>query len=90
MLFHKARFVIYEELFGRGTSKIFGSVFRRSGQNFTNGQRPEIFGNLSKICIRIIKKILGNATFRARFGTTKIFQHSVRGRDPKKENIFNL
>ena len=35
-----------------------GSVFLGSGQNFTTvGRSPEIWGNFSKICIKIIKNM---------------------------------
>ena len=58
--------VIYAGFFGWGVhQKCMGSDFQGLEQNFTIGRKPKIYGNLSKICVIIIKnrkiidKILG-------------------------------
>ena len=40
-----------------GPQNVWGSDFSRVERNFTIGQSPKIWGNLSKICIKINKKL---------------------------------
>ena len=40
-----------------GPENVGGSDFSRVERNFTIGQSPKIWGNFSKICIKINKKI---------------------------------
>ena len=51
--------VIYAGFFGWGgsTKCLGGSDFLRVERNFTIGQSPKIWGNFSKICIKINKKL---------------------------------
>ena len=42
--------------FEGGPQKVWGSHFSMVERNFTIGQSPKIWGNFSKICIKIYKK----------------------------------
>ena len=75
----------------RGSTKCLGSDFRGSEWNFTIGQSPKIYGNFSKICIKISKNLKNyreNSRKNANFSEFFNFQEGDYGKYKEYNTIM--